>query len=167
MIIIRDMAEKDYEQKGYIHFKSWNETYKGLMDLKYLEKHSLERCINIAKKYPENTLVAEYKNEIVGFAAYNKSGDSDDQRGEVYAIYVLKDYQRLGIGKALMDECIKRLATYKCISVWVLYNNTPAILWYEHYGFKLDGKSKSVKVMDDYQLDERRMTLSIESYQNT
>lgn len=41
------------------------------MDLVYLEMHSLERCINIAKKYPENTLVAEYKNEIVGFAAYN------------------------------------------------------------------------------------------------
>lgn len=165
MIIIRDMVEKDYEQKGYIHFKSWNETYKRLMDSKYLEKHSLERCINIAKKYPENTLVAEYKNEIVGFAAYNKSSDSDDQRGEVYAIYVLKDYQKLGIGKALMDECIKRLATYKCVSVWVLYNNTPAILWYEHYGFKLDGKTKSVKVMDDYQLDELRMTLSIESCQ--
>ena len=29
MILIRDMVEKDYEQKGYIHFKSWIETYKG------------------------------------------------------------------------------------------------------------------------------------------
>ncbi|MFA5526523.1 MAG: GNAT family N-acetyltransferase [Acholeplasmataceae bacterium] len=108
-------------------------------------------------------MVAEYKNEIVGFAAYNKSSDSDGDRGEVYAIYVLKDYHKLGIGKALMDECIKRLVTYEYISVWVLHNNLAAILWYEHYGFKMDGKSKSVSVMDDYQLDELRMTLRMKS----
>ncbi|NBL00939.1 MAG: hypothetical protein EOM50_23670, partial [Erysipelotrichia bacterium] len=65
MIIIRDMVEKDYERKGYIHFRSWLESYDRLLDSRYLEKHSLEHCINIAKKYPENTLVAEYKNEIV------------------------------------------------------------------------------------------------------
>jgi ribosomal protein S18 acetylase RimI-like enzyme len=62
-----------------------------------------------------------------------------------------------------MDECIKRLVTYEYISVWVLHNNLAAILWYEHYGFKMDGKSKSVSVMDDYQLDELRMTLRMKS----
>ncbi len=164
MIIIRDMVEKDYERKGYIHFRSWLESYDRLLDSRYLEKHSLEHCINIAKKYPENTLVAEYKNEIVGFAAYNKSSDSDINRGEVYALYVLKDYQKLGIGKALMDECIKRLVTYEYVSVWVLHNNIPAITWYEHYGFKMDGETKSVSVMDNYQLNELRMTLRNESY---
>ncbi|MBP6903869.1 MAG: GNAT family N-acetyltransferase [Bacilli bacterium] len=158
MIIIRDMIEKDYERKGYIHYKSWLETYKDLMDPRYLEKHSLERCIDIAKKSPKNTLVAEYKNEIVGFAAYNKSSDFEDDRGEVYALYVLKDYQKLGIGKVLMDECIKRLASYKYVSVWVLHNNTKAILWYEKYGFKKDGKARSIPVLNNYQLDELRMT---------
>lgn len=77
----------------------------------------------------------------------------------MYALYVLKDYQKLVIGKALMDECIKRLAAYEYISVWVLFNNISAILWYGHYGFKMDGKTKSVSVTDDYQLDELRMTL--------
>jgi len=163
MIIIRDMVEQDYERKGYIHFRSWLETYDRLMDSGYLEKHSLERCINIAKKYPENTLVAEYKNEIVVFAAYNKSSDSDVNRGEVYALYVLKDYQKLGIGKALMDECIKRLVTYEYISVWVLHNNIPAIAWYENYGFAKDGKTKSLPVMDNYNLDEIRMSIRTRS----
>lgn len=163
MITIRDMVEKDYERKGYIHFRSWHETYDGLMDSGYLEKHSLERCINIAKKYPENTLVAEYKNEIVGFASYHKSRDSEDDRGEVSALYVLKDYQKLGIGKALMDECINRLATYEYISIWVLHNNMPAIAWYEHYGFRKDGKTKSVSLMDHYFLDETRMSMRIGS----
>lgn len=161
MITIRDMVEKDYKRKGFIHYRSWLETYKGLMDSGYLEKHSLERCINIAKKYPENTVVAEFENEIVGFAAYNKSSDSDANRGEVYALYVLKDYQKLGIGKALMAECIKRLAKYEYVSVWVLHNNIHAIAWYENYGFTKDGKTKCVSVMDNYSLDEIRMSIGV------
>lgn len=163
MILIRDMVEKDYERKGYIHFRSWLETYDGLMDSEYLEKHTLERCIKIAKKYPENTLVAEYNKEIVGFAAYNKSSDFEDIRGEVYALYVLKDYQKLGIGKALMNECIKRLASFEYVCVWVLHNNMQAIKWYENYGFTKDGKMKSVPVMNNYNLDELRMSIRIRS----
>lgn len=161
MITIREMNEHDYERKGYIHYRSWLETYNGLMDSGYLEKHSLERCINIARKYPENTLVAEYNQEVVGFAAYNKSNGSEDNRGEVSALYVLKNYQKLGIGKALMDECIKRLASYEYVSVWVLHNNIQAISWYENYGFTKDGKAKSVSVMDNYKLDELRMSLIV------
>jgi ribosomal protein S18 acetylase RimI-like enzyme len=163
MILIRDMVEKDYERKGYIHFRSWLETYVGLMKSEYLWKHTLERCNNIAKKYPENTLVAEYNREIVGFAAYNKSSDSEDSRGEVYALYILKDYQKLGIGKALMDECIKRLASFEYVSVWVLHNNMKAIKWYENYGFTKDGKTKSVSVLNNYNLDELRMSIRIRS----
>ena len=101
MIIIRDIVERDYERKGFIHFRSWLQTNDRLMDSRYLEKHSLEHCIIIAKKYPENTLVAEYKNEIVGFAAYNKSSDSDGDRKEVYALYVLKR-----LSKAWYRKCI-------------------------------------------------------------
>jgi ribosomal protein S18 acetylase RimI-like enzyme len=161
MILIRDMTETDYEQKGFIHYKCWLETYNGLMDSLYLEKHTLERCVKIAKTYPENTIIAEYNQKIVGFAAYNKSSDSDDNRGEVYAIYVLQDYQKLGIGKALMDECINRMTNYEYISVWVLYNNLKAIDWYYKYGFEMDSKTKLVKVMENYSLNEIRMSMKL------
>ncbi|MGD9887523.1 MAG: N-acetyltransferase family protein [Bacilli bacterium] len=161
MIVIRDMTKNDYDQKGYVHYKSWVETYDGLMDHRFLEKHTLEGCIMIANKYPENTIVAKSNHEIVGFASYNKSRDSDDNQGEISAIYVLKDYQRCGIGKALMDECIKRMNYFESVSVWVLYNNQEAIKWYEKYGFQKDGKTKSVKVMEDYCLDEIRMSMKI------
>lgn len=163
MILIRDTVEKDYERKGYIHFRSWFETYVGLMESEYLGKHTLERCINIAKKYPKNTLVAEYNKEIVGFKSYNKSSDSEDSRGEVCVLYVLKNYQKLSIGKALMDECIKRLASFEYVSVWVLHNNIQAIKWYENYGFTKDGKTKSVSVLNNYNLDELRMSIRIRS----
>lgn len=163
MLIIRDMISEDAEEKGFVHYKSWLETYDGLMNPDFLSKHTLERCIHIAKTYPERTIVAVYDHHIVGFAAYLSSCDSKDDRGEVMAIYVLKDYQKLGIGKALMDECINRLHAHDEVSVWVLHNNLAAITWYEKYGFKQDGNKKSVKVMEDYSLDEVRMSLSIKN----
>ncbi len=161
MITIRDMGENDFAQKGYVHFKSWKETYSGLMDDSYLENHTLEKCIQTAKKFPENTLVALYNQMVVGFATYTESNGTDNKFGEVKAIYILKEYQNRGIGYSLMNECLKRLSHHKDIIVWVLHNNKKSIEWYLSFGFITDGKSKSMKALEDYYLDEIRM-----SYQN-
>lgn len=161
MIIIRDMNENDYEQKGFVHFQSWKETYKGLMEDRYLEKHTLDKCIQIAKKFPENTLVALHNQNVVGFAAYTDSIQHDGIYGEIKAIYVLKELQGIGIGYALMKECIKRLNQHRKIIVWVLHNNQKSIAWYLTFGFKIDGETKTQKVLEDYSLHELRMT-----YQN-
>lgn len=157
MLVIRDMNENDFEQKGYVHFKAWQETYKGLMEDRYLESHTLEKCIRIAKKFPENTLVAVYDEKVVGFAAYEKAS-IDEVLGEVKAIYILKKYQNLGIGKALMQECLKKLVHHEHIIVWVLSSNKKSIEWYINSGFQLDGESKELKVLEDYFLHEVRMT---------
>lgn len=158
MFEIRDMNENDYAQKGYVHFQSWKETYKGLMDDRYLENHTLEKCIQIAKKYPENTLVANCEQKVVGFAAYSDLSINDRFYGEIKAIYVLKEYQNKGIGYSLMKECLKRLNYHKHIIVWVLDNNKKSIEWYLNFGFIVDGESKTVKVLEDYSLHEIRMT---------
>ncbi len=159
MIIIRDMEEKDYKQKSYIHYQSWIETYTGLMDPEFLSRQTLEYCEKITVKYPENTIVAEYEGNVVGFAAYCESRDELDDTGEVMAIYVLKAYQKRGIGKALMDECVKRLDQYQQIIVWVLTSNIASIMWYENYGFKKDGHTKNVHKKHHYELHETRLTL--------
>jgi len=65
------MEKKDYEQKNCIHYQSWVETYVGLMNQEYLDKHTLDRCIQFDKKHPENTIVAEYNHEILGYPPYS------------------------------------------------------------------------------------------------
>lgn len=158
-MVIRSIEEKDYKEKGYVHYKSWIETYTGLMDASFLSKHTLDKCVQMAIKYPEHNIVAEVDQHIVGFATYGKARDEDEETGEIIAIYVLKAYQRKGIGKALMDECLLRLSAFHKIIVWVLSTNQPSIDWYERYGFIKDGKTKRVKVMENYTLDEIRLTL--------
>ena len=62
-----------------------------------------------------------------------------DGCGEVFAIYILKEAQGLGIGRKLMDAAFEKLSEYDTIVIWVLKGNDHAFGFYEHYGFKYHG----------------------------
>lgn len=82
-------------------------------------------------------------NMIIGFSCYVESRDSDlEDTGEIMAVYILKDYQGLGIGKRLMDACYKELSNFSKLSLWVLRSNNKAVAFYKKQGFNADGKSK-------------------------
>ena len=50
-IVIKKMeSEAEINGKGYVHYKSWHETYTGLIDADYLERQTLEKCIATAHK---------------------------------------------------------------------------------------------------------------------
>ena len=43
---IREMTPQDADGKGYVHWKSWQETYAGLVDADYLSSRmTLEKCM--------------------------------------------------------------------------------------------------------------------------
>lgn len=142
-IAIRDMQPDDADQKGCVHWKSWQETYTGLIDEQYLANQSLDKCRDIARRWPENTLVAELDGTIVGFSCYGKD---DSGAGEVIAIYLLKEYQGHGFGRKLMDATMGKLDGRSPITLYVLKGNVHAIGFYEHYGFRFDGTSKEISV---------------------
>ena len=49
--VIKKMeSEDEINGKGYVHYKSWHETYTGLIDADYLERQTLEKCIATAHK---------------------------------------------------------------------------------------------------------------------
>ena len=43
---------------GYVHYKSWIETYTGLFPDEIMERITLERSAKLEKEHPENTYVA-------------------------------------------------------------------------------------------------------------
>jgi len=143
--IIRKATIDDAEGKGYVHYKSWKETYTGLFPDEVMNKISLKRSIELAKEHPENTFIASFDNKIVGFACYLESRDEDlTNAGEIMAVYILNEYKNLGIGKALMASCYKELSSYENIILWVLESNKKAIGFYESEGFNADGHSKTI-----------------------
>lgn len=138
--VIRQMTPGDADGKGYVHWKSWQETYPGLIDAGYLSSHTLKKCQEIAHNRPENTIVAELGGKVVGFSCYRPCRDANTvDCGEVQAIYVLKEAQGLGIGRALMAAAIANLNGCTDIILWVLQGNDHAIGFYEHCGFRFDG----------------------------
>ena len=133
-------SEDEIKGKAYVHYKSWHETYSNIVDSEYLKDITLEKCEKIANKWRENILVAKDGDKVIGFVGYGAYRDITlPEHGEVYAIYVLEEYQGLKVGYALMNAAINKLTDYKKIAVWVLKDNKKAIHFYERYGFTFDG----------------------------
>lgn len=141
---IRDMTEADAEGKGYVHYQSWKETYTGLMDERILAARSLERCQEMARRHPENTLVLldrENGDRVAGFACFLPEARefvTVPGASEVTAIYLLAEYQGLGLGRRLMEACLERLPRPSVV-LFVLKGNEKAIGFYEHMGFRMTG----------------------------
>ena len=142
MIMIKKMETDDeIRGKGYVHYKAWQQAYTGLVDQSCLDKMSVEKCVEIAYKWPDNLLVAKDGERVVGFVGYGDCRNDDiKDAGEVFAIYVLAEYYGKGVGRALMDAALDLLPQDR-VAVWVLQGNKRAIRFYEKCGFRSDGKS--------------------------
>lgn len=156
-ITIKQM-ETDDEIRGraYVHWKAWHETYPGLVRQEYLDKLTLERCIELAFKWPSNNLIAVDDGRVVGFAAYGVREDETPNMGEVFALYVLSEYHGTGVGRQLMDAALEQLGAYPRVCVWTLKDNARARRFYEKCGFQPDGTEKYSTIID---AEEIRMTL--------
>ena len=144
--IIKPMeSEEEISGKGYVHYKSWHETYAGLIDARYLEGITQEKCVETARRWPDNIMVAKDGDKAIGFVGFSAYRDSTlPEHGEVVSIYVLEEYQGKKIGYGLMNAALERLAGYQKIAVWVLKGNDKAIRFYEQYGFRFDGAEAEI-----------------------
>ena len=145
-ITIKPMeTQAEIEGKAQVHYSSWQEAYKGLIDQAYLDSMTLEKCTAIAFKWQDNILVAKDKDKVVGFAGWGEHGDSAlPNTGEVFAIYILSEYYGKGVGNALMQAALQKLSQYERVALWVLKDNKRAIRFYEKCGFVFDGTEKTI-----------------------
>ena len=143
-IFIKPMeTEDEIRGKAYVHWKSWQERYRGIVDQGYLDRMTVSRCEEMASRYPENTLVAKDGDRVIGFACAGAVNGEIDA-GEVYALYVLEEYQHQGIGYALMREALSLLKGCRVVYLWAFKENAKAIRFYEHVGFRQDGTEKEL-----------------------
>ena len=118
-IIVKTLeTEEEIKGKAYVHYTAWQEAYEGIVDRSFLDRLSVEKCEEIARKCRTDTLVAVDGDRVVGFAAYGKARDEDlENAGEVSAIYILADYYSQSVGYRLMKEALSRLAEYPQVEV--------------------------------------------------
>ena len=54
-IVIKKMESDDeIRGKAYVHWKSWQEAYSGIVDQRYLDSLTLEKCEETAYRWPDD-----------------------------------------------------------------------------------------------------------------
>jgi GNAT superfamily N-acetyltransferase len=130
---IRKAVADDAAGIARVHVDSWKTTYKGIVSDTFLNQLSYESREKMWASYfqkdqPAGCLyVAESdKGEIIGFAnAGPERSKKFDYDSELFAIYILQEYQRQNIGTRLMKTVAKDLVEqgFQSMLVWVLEKN--------------------------------------------
>ena len=164
--IVPALTDDDLRGKAYVHFRAWHEAYAGIVPDSYLDRLTLEKCEQLAFRWRDNIIVAKDGDRVIGFAGYgdatgadenvdapdkaanaaapgeSASGDLPD--GELFALYVLREYYGGGAGQALLDEALRLLGDRRLVRLDVLEDNARAIAFYEKNGFRRSENSRIV-----------------------
>jgi ribosomal protein S18 acetylase RimI-like enzyme len=149
---IRRATLADAAAVGRIHVESWNVAYRGIMpddviartDLVYRTKFWGERIAD--PEWPVFVITEE--GEAVAFCQMIPSRDPDDDParvGHITSLHVLPQLRSRGHGRALIDHVRAELQRrgFAELTLWVLEENRNARRFYEKYGFRLDGGTRT------------------------
>ena len=115
-IDIRSATPDDVPQIAKVHVESWQESFKGIAPEDYLQSMSVDRRQEVfAERLTNptyNLLVAEEPDRgVVGFIDF---GTPDFENygfdARVYSFYLLPEFQRLGLGARLFENCRRAMS---------------------------------------------------------
>ncbi len=140
VVDLRMATLEDAEAIARIHVETWRSSYAGMLPHDLLVGMSLERQAAMWQRMlrgGETVIVADDpRYGVIGFGSYgpNRAARSDFT-GEVYTLYLLPDFQGLGIGQGLLRALFGALARegHETALIWVVANN-PSRFFYKAMG---------------------------------
>lgn len=153
--MIRLSTPDDNEEIAKVSIAGWQYAYKGRFPDELLANLNWEERAEGRKDFLDDlnrdSFVYELDSKIVGFCDFGPArsveavSDIDATFGEIYAIYVLPQYHKQGIGKSLFIAAISHLQEqgYKSVVLWTLVTNKPAIEFYIACGCSIMAWHKS------------------------
>jgi ribosomal protein S18 acetylase RimI-like enzyme len=156
---IRIATPADAPALGKMHVASWRETYAGILPDKMLSSLSVDgRAAAWAKLMQEpetedSTVVylIEHEGSIIGFGACGAQRTEilkdKGYDGEFGGIYVLRAFQRQGIGASLLAKMSLDLLGrgFSAAALWVLRENPVARRFYEYHGGEVVAEREDVR----------------------
>ena len=126
-----------------VQIDTWRAAYRRIMPRRLLDDMSDVRIaafwaqvIAEAKGF-SFCFVAAAGERVVGFASGGpRQHSTDTSRGEVYALYVLPEFQGRGVGRRLVVTSFERMLELGMNEgrIWTLRENAPARAFYERIG---------------------------------
>ncbi len=162
---------EDAEEAQLVFYCTWLDTYpneesgitREAIEERYKDRLTPEGVAKFAEKIarPEPNsqfLVARMGEKIIGVCRVRK----DEKQNQLGAIYVLPEYQRLGVGDKLWQEAKKFFDAGKDIIVNVAIYNNKAINFYKKLGFIDTGKrfaEENFRLARDISIPEMEMVI--------
>ena len=140
---IRPAIIGDAAVMAQINIDSWKSTYAGLIAQHILDTMNYEQYVakwqNILD--PQNdarrcVFVAEVGNIVVGYVTAGAAIKEDSEYpAELSALYLLREYHGIGIGKALFLSALKELhhRGYESFALYVLKDNMIGRSFYDRF----------------------------------
>jgi ribosomal protein S18 acetylase RimI-like enzyme len=144
----RRAGKADAEAIADVHDRSWTNAYGGIVPHKALTRMVQRRgSAWWANAIARHTviLVLEMQGRVVGYATIGRNRVKTlPFDGEIYELYLLPEYQGVGLGAHLFLSAMGELKrrSLKGLVVWVLAENAPAIRFYENAGGRQIAKGK-------------------------
>ena len=151
---IRQAVPGDGPGIARVRVTTWRAAYTGIIAQSYLDALNIEtesvrwseglarwdpaRCAIVAEREGASADIdADTPRAIAGYVMGGPNRDEDPEySGELYAIYVLPEYQSQGVGKVLFRAMMDWLAEkgHQGMILYVLRDNAPSRRFYEAMG---------------------------------
>jgi ribosomal protein S18 acetylase RimI-like enzyme len=143
-MFLRPASLNDAEGIDAVRIRAWNETYRGMMPDAFLDAFSKESHVEAWRKRLTPPLdrttfsvAVGDSGAIVGFAVCGPAREETlGADGEIYAINLVMQATRLGLGTRLMEAMAEGLIGngFAGVALWVLEQNIGARWFYERLG---------------------------------
>ena len=153
---LRDATEDDAASLAQMHIAGWRAAYDGLVDQAVLDTlDATERARDWTGWMADGLtpLIASLDGRDAGFISFGKlktpppglSPIRPLYSAEVYALYLLPDFWRQGLGRQLLSAAAIRLKDqrHKSLCLWVMEKNRRANDFYKALGGQRCGKKQA------------------------
>lgn len=160
---IKKCTFSDLQTLQEISIETFSDTFKDQNPPEHLNAY-LEKAYNLKQLEHEITnpsshfFFVYHEQEVAGYLKVNTADAQSEPMGddalEVERIYVRKKFQKLGLGKLLLDKAFEMAAEQMKKKIWlgVWEDNENAIAFYKKKGFVQTG-SHSFYMGEDEQVD--------------
>jgi GNAT superfamily N-acetyltransferase len=147
--IVRPATVDDAEAIETVRIATWRASYRGIVPDAYLDSleikssrvDRLRAAIDRADAGARVVGVADSQVIGMGIAGAPEDDQMPKDVGEIFAVYVLPEWQGRGVGRTLLARLISALQAlgYQSAILWTLRDLPPTRRFYEANGWAFDG----------------------------